>query len=204
MYCLITQLRLFRWVKRIFYETVLLISADKLTSRIPTCRQYCIWFISLHRCSLGRSKLKLQQCSKSLDHPILFQQSLFHKYFSSSNKLIVYGICNAELSITQQLLSFALQRLIGMYLLHRSEVLSHEIRCVEQYHQLIWTPKMIQCFDSIYQVHWHVKKLLVPWSPWLCDMSQTVDIYKPSHSMVNAVAEIDVLQTWWRVGIFYI
>ena len=41
--------------------------------------QTCVGLIGLHQCSLGSSKLKLQECSEGLDHPILFQQSMFKK-----------------------------------------------------------------------------------------------------------------------------
>ena len=39
-------------------------------------RQTCFWLTSFHQCGCGCSRLKLQQCSHSLDHPCLFQQSI--------------------------------------------------------------------------------------------------------------------------------
>ena len=47
---------------------------------MSVCRQICFWLISLHRCNLGRSKLKLQQCSKGLNHRILYQQLCTSKW----------------------------------------------------------------------------------------------------------------------------
>ena len=40
----------------------------------------CFWLTSLHCYNLERSKLKNQQCSKSLYHTILFQQGMFKKF----------------------------------------------------------------------------------------------------------------------------
>ena len=64
----------------------MLYSTNICMYRFPTCRQYCFWLIGLHRCSLGRSKLKLQQCSKSLDHPILFSTNLVLTSFSEDSQ----------------------------------------------------------------------------------------------------------------------
>ena len=46
---------------------------SKTLYRFIMCRHICFWLISLHRCSLGRSKVKLQQCMRRerLYHSIL-------------------------------------------------------------------------------------------------------------------------------------
>ena len=48
--------------------------------RFPTCRQICFWFISLLRCSLGRSKLKLQQCRKNLYIQFSFNKACLRSF----------------------------------------------------------------------------------------------------------------------------
>ena len=91
------------------------------------CRQICFWRVSLHHCSLERPRLKLQQHSKSLDHPILFQQSVllnvlemcwvyYHEaVFSKITESCCHALCDSLGNKRQFMLNISMLHRLNSY-----------------------------------------------------------------------------------------